>query len=632
MSDMIKLNGVQLDLARQMETVETIKDFIDFAAEQGYNALFLYLEGRVRTRSFPYPPASASYSPEEMGEIVRHAASRNIDVIPGLACLGHAELFLKYDEMKHLAELRDGRNGRFWNNFKQVFCATSPATREFLANYIDEICEIFPSPYIHIGLDESWDIGFCDDCSKKAESFLGEQELYLDIINHCHDVVAGKHGRRMMIWDDMFELYSDILPRVPRDVIMVCWQYRADVTHVQGHFANRRVEESFSVYDRLGFDYVIGPGAASTANIRTFTRLAESAKPMGWLLTNWENSTSYIYKQLPIMAYAGRLWKAGSTAGEAQIFDDLVEDLCGVRDPVLVATLRCIYESRLLKEHGLGEGSLASYPYSGLDQAWPATLKLLLAGLTQVDAEALSPTGRLIVDDLRLGGEFHQLRCRLIANARALLMASPGPVDPAIDAEFEAIVSALEALRQTRVAQWDRFRGGIEPCAYDRMYSNAIAMIPKWVEKVKGSGLMRVRFCLPDQYSAPRCRISLHENGAWKQVASGSFKCMESTDGFYHTYILIDKAARPDAVRFSFDGYGGQGLAFVEILTDAGRGVPTELLASEGQIFNPEAVLSNDLQWAYCGDQDVEAAFHDRSRATDVHSVDYRLSFGGGEA
>ena len=44
-----KIRAVQLDLARQMESMEFLKGFIDFIAENHYNTLFLYLEWRVRT-------------------------------------------------------------------------------------------------------------------------------------------------------------------------------------------------------------------------------------------------------------------------------------------------------------------------------------------------------------------------------------------------------------------------------------------------------------------------------------------------------------------------------------------------------------------------------------------------------
>jgi len=58
--------GVQLDLARQMETIGFIHNFIDFITLSGYNTLVLYLEGLVRTASFPYPPDGSCYTPADI--------------------------------------------------------------------------------------------------------------------------------------------------------------------------------------------------------------------------------------------------------------------------------------------------------------------------------------------------------------------------------------------------------------------------------------------------------------------------------------------------------------------------------------------------------------------------------------
>ena len=69
-TEKLAFRSVQLDLARQMETISFIKEFIDFAADNGYNSVFLYLEGRIRTKSFPYPKDSDCYTLEQMKEVV----------------------------------------------------------------------------------------------------------------------------------------------------------------------------------------------------------------------------------------------------------------------------------------------------------------------------------------------------------------------------------------------------------------------------------------------------------------------------------------------------------------------------------------------------------------------------------
>src|SRR4051794_23813813 len=76
------IRAVQLDLARQKETIETIRQFMHFAAEWGYNTILLYLEGIVRTSSFDAHPHDAGYSTQEMSQIVAAASEVNLDVVP----------------------------------------------------------------------------------------------------------------------------------------------------------------------------------------------------------------------------------------------------------------------------------------------------------------------------------------------------------------------------------------------------------------------------------------------------------------------------------------------------------------------------------------------------------------------
>ena len=88
-----EIRAVQVDLARQMETIPFLKNYIDFIAENHYNTLFLYLEWRIRTKTFDIGK-NDGYSADELREIIDYAAVRGIDVIPGLATLGHAEHFV----------------------------------------------------------------------------------------------------------------------------------------------------------------------------------------------------------------------------------------------------------------------------------------------------------------------------------------------------------------------------------------------------------------------------------------------------------------------------------------------------------------------------------------------------------
>lgn len=116
-----ELRWAQLDVARQMESVGFIKDFISLLADSGYNGLLLYLEDRIKTRSYQLPADNEVYTADKIGDIVEFAADHGIEVIPCVATLGHAERFLRHPELSHLAELQGEMKGRFGVSKNRLF-------------------------------------------------------------------------------------------------------------------------------------------------------------------------------------------------------------------------------------------------------------------------------------------------------------------------------------------------------------------------------------------------------------------------------------------------------------------------------------------------------------------------------
>ena len=134
----MSIKWIQLDLAREMETIETIEKFICIMSEAGYNGILLYLEDRVRTASYPYPKDDECYTEDQMRHIVEFAASHGIEIVPCVATLGHAERFLRHPELQHLAELQGDMKGRFGGQNKDVFCPTHPEFYAFMEKYLSE--------------------------------------------------------------------------------------------------------------------------------------------------------------------------------------------------------------------------------------------------------------------------------------------------------------------------------------------------------------------------------------------------------------------------------------------------------------------------------------------------------------
>ncbi|MDD2479082.1 MAG: family 20 glycosylhydrolase [Victivallaceae bacterium] len=622
MNDAFCFRGVQLDLARQIETVEFIKQFTDMIADNGYNVLFLYLEGRVRTESFPYPADNECYTLAQMREVVEYAATRNIEVIPGISLLGHAELFLKYQELTEMAELRDGQDGRFWNNNKLDFCPSQEATYSFFEKYLKEVCDIFPSEYFHIGLDEVWDIGYCEKCKPIASDFSGEQQLFLNNLLRCRKILIGL-GKRVMMWDDMFEYYWDILEEVPRDVIMVNWQYAADVKHYKGHFANLKVKHVLAEYERLGFKYIIAPSDYSSANVRTFTEYAKNFKPLGGLVTSWEKKTCFMYKSFPTIAYAGQLWKGESKKCETEIFADAMENLFGLRDEKSLTVLRYHTERKLNLKTPVTLNFLFNSNFNGYDYADYAALRLLKLNLEDMMPKVTIESGKLIITDMILGCRYNILKSRLQKTTFALF--EPMMDNKKAKLELDMIYTNVKALGEERVKFWHQYRKGIEPCNVEKLFADCLELIESLPKLVANNGLMRVRFCLPDGHSSENCIFSLKYDGKWNKVSTGGCKAANPEIALFSKIFLIPRSIEPESFKIEVMGYGGQGIAFVEIFIDSGHYVPSKVVSVSGKVIDPEFVLDNDCKWCFMGEKDTLKAFKNRHLAEEIHSAEYSL-------
>ncbi|MBR2364719.1 MAG: family 20 glycosylhydrolase, partial [Lentisphaeria bacterium] len=394
-NDLLRI--AQLDLARQMETVAFIRNFIDLIAQFHYNALFLYVEWRVRTKTFDIG-SEEGYSTEELKEIISYAAEKKITVIPGFATLGHAELLLKTEKFAHLSELREGIEGRFGKTFSPDFCPSLPETRDFLAGYLEEAAEIFSSsPYFHVGGDEVWDLGFCSKCKEKAKDFAGEQKLYLDHFLFIYGLLK-KMGKKMMFWDDMFEYYPELLKQMPKDIMMINWQYHDNVKGYSGHLRNMYFEDRLAKYDQLGFRYIPAPADYSWYNIASITEYGRKYNCAGFMLTAWEKQPSLMYKYFINTAMAGEFWKDLSASAD-DAGKKALEKLFGIKDGCFTDAVLA-YAGIARRIPNVSMNSLTSFPLSGPGNTRYYLLKALYGELKKFEVKMKDERGNLILKDI----------------------------------------------------------------------------------------------------------------------------------------------------------------------------------------------------------------------------------------
>ena len=224
--------GVLIDISRHFRSVDFLKRQIDMMARLKMNRLHLHLTDaagwRLEIESYPRltnyaawrtphdwkgwwygdrqfveegtEGASGGYlTKAEARELVAYAADRYVTIIPEIEMPGHSdEVLAAYPELK--CTNNPERQGDL--------CIGKEATFEMMQAILDEVIEIFPSEYIHIGGDEAGkgDWVQCEDCQcrMREEGLESVDELQSYMIHRIEEYLNAR-GRQIIGWDEILE-------------------------------------------------------------------------------------------------------------------------------------------------------------------------------------------------------------------------------------------------------------------------------------------------------------------------------------------------------------------------------------------------------------------------------------------
>jgi hexosaminidase len=157
-------------------------------------------------RKFSGQPHGGFYTQDDVREVVRYAADRGITVLPEIEMPGHAMAAIAaYPEL--------GNTGKpievltYWGITDHVLAVTDNVLR-FFEDVFDEVLDLFPSKFIHVGGDEcpktEWRQTPSAQERMKKEGLKNEDELQSWFIRHF-DTWLAKRGRRLVGWDEILE-------------------------------------------------------------------------------------------------------------------------------------------------------------------------------------------------------------------------------------------------------------------------------------------------------------------------------------------------------------------------------------------------------------------------------------------
>ena len=263
--------GCHLDVSRQVYSQQQVGRLIDILAWNRLNVLHWHLtddEGwRLQIKAYPEltdigarrgpgekmeaqlgggaTTIAGFFTREQVEELVVRASDVNVDIMPEIDIPGHCMAALLA-----LPELSDGQEAPDSYSSVQGYTnnALNPAvsrTYEFLQDVFEEVVQMFPFPYIHVGGDEVGEGAWLSSPMAKKlmadHGLKGSSELQAYFLRRVKTIVSGL-GRKLAGWDEVS--HGGGVERA--DTLLMAWQS----AQVGARLA------------REGYDVVMAPGEA----------------------------------------------------------------------------------------------------------------------------------------------------------------------------------------------------------------------------------------------------------------------------------------------------------------------------------------------------------------------------------
>ena len=230
--------------------VETVKATMRSMALMGLSSYMLYSEDTFEVDGFPYfGRARGRYSKAELKEMDAYALSLGIELIPCIQVLGHLSNYLS---QKQSYSHKDTAS---------VLLVGSDETYALINGMFSTVCECFTTKRVHIGMDETYDLGTGKYLDKNG--YRQRHEIFFEHLEKVREL-AKAHGLDPMMWSDMFfrmagkglkgyidydtrvQFTEEFRNRIPQGVRPIFWDYyNADT-----EFYRTNIEKHRYLFDR----------------------------------------------------------------------------------------------------------------------------------------------------------------------------------------------------------------------------------------------------------------------------------------------------------------------------------------------------------------------------------------------
>jgi hypothetical protein len=299
----LRWRAVSDDISRgPVPTLAYIKRQLRTEAMFKLNMHSFYMEHTFGSAANPLiGPAGGSLTPDEIRELVVYAKRYHIELVPEQQTFGHLHKALRLEKYADLAESPHG----------DVLSPQQEGSYKLVADWYRELNELFPGKFFHIGEDETFELG--DGQSREAAKARGVGAIYFEHLNKVREVLK-PYNRRLMFWGDIALNHPDLIGSIPKDMIVMNWQYGARDNY----------DASIKPFKDAGLDQFVCPGVwnwnqifpnteASSKNIINFVRDGQKAGAIGVMNTSWDDDGESLFEMTwyGIVLGAAASWQDG---------------------------------------------------------------------------------------------------------------------------------------------------------------------------------------------------------------------------------------------------------------------------------------------------------------------------------
>ena len=351
----MKYRGLSDDLSRgPVDTLEFQKKIVRTLAAYKDNLYSPYFENTQQYTSNPLPaPPGGSISAADARALVAYAAQYHVTVVPDQEAFGHLRHTLLYEQYQSVAETPHGA----------VLAPGQPGSLKIIKDEFTELALLYPSPFLHVGADETVDLGRGQTKADVDSRTLGP--VYLDFMQQIATTLQPLN-RKLLFWGDIAENSPELLKGLPpsfkQNTIAISWHYNPSDTGFTKYL---------NYFKSSGFETWVAPGINNwsrvypnynmgLANIQQFTRDGQAMGATGQLNTLWNDDGEALASNnwYGILFGAASAWQHGESSipqfeqSYAQVFHG---DLTGKLNQ---AQLEVMAAHDLLKKSDLkGDGS-----------------------------------------------------------------------------------------------------------------------------------------------------------------------------------------------------------------------------------------------------------------------------------